>query len=267
MHSILLTTFAIFFAILSKENAFSNEKQTFSFKCSIDLKVKKEKKWQNRVYLATYPRSGNHWMRYLIEEATHIATSSCYQDPDPQHMATVFPWGGYCCEHGYEGQSSYATEQETVVIKTHFPAIGISPFDELPYTKTIRIVRHPVDSFYSFYIWVQTYSNQPCEYAMPKDVLLKSIASWRAFQNYWDQAENVLTVRYEDLYNHPEHYLRQILNAIGYQVTEADIQRAVAKFPPRGGLYKHFDHFSAEDLALIQAELGPLMQKSGYSCQ
>ncbi len=180
MHSILLTTFAIFFAILSKENAFSNEKQTFSFKCSIDLKVKKEKKWQNRVYLATYPRSGNHWMRYLIEEATHIATSSCYQDPDPQHMATVFPWGGYCCEHGYEGQSSYATEQETVVIKTHFPAIGISPFDELPISKPFASSAIPLILFILSSLG-ETYSNQPCEYAMPKDVLLKSIASWRAF--------------------------------------------------------------------------------------
>lgn len=53
------------------------------------------KNWQHRVYLASYPRSGNHWLRYLIEEAKGIATSSVYQDPDPPHLDQVFPWGTF----------------------------------------------------------------------------------------------------------------------------------------------------------------------------
>ena len=49
-----------------------------------------------RAYLVTFPRSGNHWMRYLIEEATQIATGSVYQDMDrPVHLERIFPWGGY----------------------------------------------------------------------------------------------------------------------------------------------------------------------------
>src|SRR4051812_11514770 len=75
-----------------------------------------------RVYLATYPRSGNHWIRYLVEEASHIATSSVYRDPDPLHLKRIFPWGGYCCHHGYEGQCRYPTKKDCVLVKTHFPA-------------------------------------------------------------------------------------------------------------------------------------------------
>src|SRR5947209_1600022 len=98
--------------------------------------------WTSRVYLATYPRSGNHWMRYLIEEATGIATGSTNCDGDPPHLPDPFPWGGYAADHGYEGHCRYPQYGETVVIKTHSPAFDPLPFDHLPYYRTVRVVRH-----------------------------------------------------------------------------------------------------------------------------
>jgi hypothetical protein len=67
----------------------------------------------NRVYLVSHPRSGNHWVRFLIEEATHIATSSIYRDSalsggvSQPHISEVFPWGGYCADHGFSGDCRY----------------------------------------------------------------------------------------------------------------------------------------------------------------
>src|SRR5262249_43452350 len=107
-----------------------------------------------RVYLATYPRSGNHWMRFLIEEATHIATSSVYCDPDPPHLADPFPWGGYCVDNGYRGNCRYPQRTDIVFIKTHFPLFAAHRFDKKPSIKTLRLVRHPVDSIYSFYVYI-----------------------------------------------------------------------------------------------------------------
>jgi hypothetical protein len=222
------------------------------------------KKWENRVYLATYPRSGNHWMRYLIEESTGIVTSSVYIDPDPQHLEAAFPWGGYCCDKGYLGQCRYPKEGEIAVVKTHFPAAKISWFDQLPYTQVIRIIRHPVDAFYSFYVWEQNYNQEPIEKMVPRERLCKYLRTWRLFQEYWDLAPNVLTIRYEDLYHNPAGYLQLVLETIGYQVTLDDVDRAVQAHAPSGGLLKHFDHFTQDDLNLIETELADLLERYGY---
>lgn len=234
------------------------------------LGLNEAKNWKNRIYLATYPRSGNHWIRYLIEEVTHIATSSVYRDKDPndsdpEHLPDIFPWGGYCSNHGYKGNCVYPSNGETVVVKTHFPALGASLFDKLPYNLTIRIIRHPVDSFYSFYLWFQAFQHPlPPRRMIPRNDLLQFIQSWRQFQKYWDQADNVLTIRYEDLYNDPAYYLRLVMQATGYPFNQEDIERAIAKYPPMGGLLKYHQYFTREDLLIIQTELGDLMQQYGY---
>lgn len=222
------------------------------------------KKWKKRVYLATYPRSGNHWLRYLIEAATYQATSSVYRDPDPRHLSKIFPWGGYCCKHGYGGNCYYPQKGDMVVVKTHFPIIQASQFDKLTYTKTIRIVRHPLDAIYSFYIWMQNYQRLLPENKIPREILLKYMQSWLRFQQFWDDSENVLTIRYEDLYNNPAYYLRKIFEYIDVQVSQEAIERAVAKHPSVGGLFKHHSHYTSEDLSIIQEMLGSQMKIYGY---
>jgi hypothetical protein len=220
--------------------------------------------WKERVYLASYPRSGNHWMRNLIEEATHIATSSVYRDPDPLHLPDIFPWGGYCCDHGYEGSSRYPVNGEPVVVKTHYPASGKTEFDQLPYKIVICIIRHPLDAIYSHHVWVSKQMNWPITYNVPRDVLSDFIRRWCSFHNYWDNADNVLTVYYEDLYQEPEHSLKIVLDAIGYTYTDDDIARAVEKYPPTGSIFKYMDHYGTKDLKHVKAQLKPLLEKHGY---
>jgi hypothetical protein len=226
--------------------------------------IKRAKAWPHRVYLATYPRSGNHWMRYLIEEATGIATSSVYRDPDPMHLDQIFPWGGYCCAGGYEGHSRYPVEGEPVVVKTHFPVLPMQLFDNLPSDCVLRIVRHPVDSIYSWYVYRQLSYNRPVEHYIPRDTLLEGIHAWQLFQSYWDQQQKVITIYYEDMYQNPVDALSSALDAIGYAYTEADVKRAVAKHPPHGGLNKHVMHYQEEDLEFLRQELGELMLLHGY---
>jgi hypothetical protein len=220
------------------------------------------KEW-SRAYLATYPRSGNHWIRYLVEEAAHIATGSVYRDREPMHMDKVFPWGGYSCDHGYEGNCRYPNKDDIVLVKTHFPAQSDekSPFDELSYQVTIRIMRHPIDSFYSRYV------KNPrglLEDKVPSKRVKEMIRSWHKFQTYWNKKENVLTVRYEDILANPTAELRKILEALNYNVTDEDIARAIAKYPPDGWMLKHINRFTYEDLKLISDELSDLMAQFDY---
>jgi hypothetical protein len=217
--------------------------------------------WQ-RVYLATYTRSGNHWLRSLLEEATHIATGSVYHDKEPMHMKKIFPWGGYAAKNGYEGNCRYPYPGEIVVIKTHYPEKPKTEFDLKPSTKVIRIVRHPVDAFYSHFLHPGRLL--PSNGKVPSAFVKKSITNWQKFENYWNRQPNVLTIRYEDLFENIHFYFREILEAIGYQLREEDINRAIDKFPPQGTLLKHLDHYQPEDLDLISRKLGPLMEKYDY---
>ena len=221
--------------------------------------------WDKRVHLATYPRSGNHWMRYLIEEVTDVATGSVYIDGDaPRHLPTRHPWG-YSPDHGYEGNRRYPTEDDLLIIKTHFPCIPAQQLDNQSVIKAIRVIRHPIDSCYSYYSYcMNTHSLLPSE-IVPEGWVNYFIASWRKFQEYWNQQPNVLTIRYEDLYNSPSVVLKQVFEAIGYPATAADIQRAITKYPPQGGLLKHLHRFEAADITRIETELRDLMDQYHYS--
>lgn len=214
-----------------------------------------------RVYLTSYPRSGSHWARYLIEEAANIATSSVYRDRDtPRHLPTPFAWGGYCPKQGYEANRPYPDIRDIVVIKTHFPAVPKQPFDLQPALKVIRIVRHPVDSIYSYY----TYQNRARRSTLSA-ALKNYMNSWRHYQQYWNSQTNVLTVRYEDLVDNPKATLTAIMRAIGYVFQREDIERAIAKYPPNGAGHKHHTQFSKDDLKKIKRELADLMEQFNYT--
>jgi len=220
-----------------------------------------EYEWENRIYLASSPRSGNHWTRYLIEEATHIATSSVYRDVNPRHQRKVYPWGGFCPPNGYKGESRYPVTGEAVVIKTHYPFASMQECDGQPYTATIRVIRHPIDSLYSVHVFRK---NPEGSEIRPKK-LAAYVNQWRRFHEYWDQQENVFTFRYEDMLADPEPYLRAMLDLIGYPYTDEDITRAIDRHPPFGAPLKHLCHYSPEERAYIAQELAPLLAKYGYS--
>lgn len=219
------------------------------------------KEWQ-RVYLATPPRSGNHWIRYLVEEASHIATSAVYRDREPLHLSHAFPWGGYCCDHGYEGNCRYPHKDDIVLIKTHFPDSKATQFDRQSSQLIIRIVRHPVDSFYSRYV---KNPKGPLLDTVPTERIKEYISKWRRFFLYWNKKHNVMTFRYEDMLQNPAPALKKICKVLQYDVTDEDIARAIAKYPPDGYMLKHIDKFSIQDLHLIQKELGDLMAEFDYS--
>lgn len=232
----------------------------------LNTKPGKEADWQ-RVYLATFPRSGNHWARFLIEEVTHIATGSVFCDNDsieypflPSHQPALFPWGGYTTPQGYYHNCRLPTQNDIVVIKTHFPAV-LTELDGRSYRKVIRIVRHPIDSFYSNAVY--SYPHLKIE-SIPRADLIHYIRLWKNFQNYWNRQDNVYTVFYENLLTHPKEELQNILNQIGYEYSEQDIERALAAHPPKGSLLKHLNFFSDAELELIQKELGDLMKNFGY---
>jgi len=214
--------------------------------------------WE-RVYLVSFPRSGNHWVRFLVEEASHIVTSSVYKDRDYPHLPNIFPWGGYCTDHGYTGNCRYPKASEAVLLKTHYPYYN-KPLESTKRTK-ICLIRHPIDALYSFYVYQQKKDDSQ---DLPSKFLHKMISYWKSFYEFWGAQENVLLIRYEDLYANPAFYLAQIIDVLGYDIQQSDIQRAVDLYPSSGGILKHRFHYTEEDIQFIKTELNDLLLKYNY---
>lgn len=219
----------------------------------------------DRVYLTTFPRSGNHWLRYLVEEASGIATSSAYVDKDPpSHMPRVFPWGGHCAKLGYERNRRYPLKGERVLVKTHHPRdnLRVNRFEALPYIKAFRVVRNPVDSIYSLYVWRTHEKN--LKDVVPTSFVKRIVKFWRIYQEFWNESDNVITFRYEDMLKDPFPGLKKICTILRYRVTDRDIARAIKRYPADGKPYKHIDKFKKEDLKYISDQLSDLLEMFGY---
>ncbi|XP_063587796.1 uncharacterized protein LOC134765050 [Penaeus indicus] len=76
--------------------------------------------------LHSFPRSGNTWMRYLIEAASGIFTGSCYNDKT-------------LIRSGFKGERDKIYWKTTITTKAHF-AKHVGKFKYLP---TIIIIRNP----------------------------------------------------------------------------------------------------------------------------
>jgi hypothetical protein len=157
----------------------------------------------------------------------------------------------------------YPTQEDIVIVKTHYPAQEATSGDELPYVRAVHLVRHPVDALYSYY--VHTQNGRPSAPTMSRQTLMGFIDELLRFEAYWEKQEHVFTVRYEDLMADPYAVLKTVLDFIGYALSEKDLQRAVAAHPPQGEVLKHLSLYSQEDLDYLAVKLKDFMAKYQYS--
>lgn len=229
---------------------------------SIDAASKKSSITWQKSYLASYPRSGNHWVRYLVEEMTGVATGSVYCDPDPPHANFKHPWGGYLLPGGYEGNRKEPTPRDLILIKTHYPFWRClnDRFDNAPIW---CLVRHPIDAIYSLYAYRD---GARSDLPIPTDFLDSAIKDWALFYNHWSKVPNILTTRYEDLTESPHIYLKQATKFLGLNIKPEDLNRAISRYPPNGNhSLKHLDKYTPQQVAKLKKELKALLDKFNYT--
>ncbi|CAL4094605.1 unnamed protein product [Meganyctiphanes norvegica] len=162
------------------------------------------------VWLASFPRSGNSWTRYLIEAATGVYTNSAYNDPV---MVKV----------GYVGEAEKAGTGRCMVTKTH----RLWEQGEDHHVRTILLIRNPAKCTIShwhyhkapggndFFITLDnsTYNSQAFR------IWVKSnIENWRKVTEdrlLWSR--KLLVVIYEELRQDPITQMHRILDFLGLQ--------------------------------------------------
>lgn len=154
-----------------------------------------------RTALASFPRSGNTWLRYLIELATGASSGSVYDD-------RILPRG-----------------RDGIVIKTHL--LNRNEFD-----RAIHLVRDPFDAIESYFHWkrdVQGDANAQWERHVRE-----AAVEWQRHTRHWlDGAAKggwrSCVVRYEDLRANPARELGRVLEFLGVQSSPEACAKAVER--------------------------------------
>ncbi len=148
-----------------------------------------------RCALASFPRSGNTWVRYMIEEVTGLQSGSIYDD-------RVLPRG-----------------RNGIIIKTH-------ALDSFNYDSAVHIVRNPYDAISSYYHWREDIAG---EAGLDWDKhALEAAAAWEAHCLHWLKAPYpVCRIRYEDLVSDATNVLVTVIEWLGQTASRERIQEVV----------------------------------------
>jgi hypothetical protein len=210
---------------------------------------------RHRAALASYPRSGNTWMRDLIECATDRKTGSIYL---------------------FDPVNAGRPRSSGIVIKTH-------ETDSHLYGRAIFLVRNPFDAIHSFYKYrrdIEGFSHLTWEKHLPW-----AVRKWRRHTEHWLNADcPTITLRYEDIKESPAESLRAALRCLDLQVDQQTIDQAVEQcqlqqlrqryrkdlghraeqFFRKGATGTGREAFTAAQAAYVERELGNLMRTLGY---
>ncbi|XP_072044294.1 sialate:O-sulfotransferase 1-like [Amphiura filiformis] len=162
------------------------------------------------VALASFPGSGNTWVRYLIERATGYYTGSYYDDGD-------------LYKKGFRGEREPWTKGTTVVVKTHrFDEEHVKAFDS-----AIIIVRDPYKAIISEHnrkFGGHTGYAPEAQYKKGTewiDFVTGKSRTWaNTAINFLQYSKKVLVIYYEDLQTDLYDNLVKILDFVGLPVDE-----------------------------------------------
>jgi hypothetical protein len=236
----------------------------------------------NDVFLASYPKSGNTWLKFLL---CQLATKA---EVDFQTAEELLPG------IGHQQHSKGILPSSGRLIKTHEPYRS-------EYRKAILLVRDGRDVLVSYYYHNVRVGRLTGEFGDSLPILLEGktdfYGSWHDYVHSWLDSKvyqngDVCLVRYEDCLSTPNEVLERICGYLGITATSAEIQAAIdantadkmraKEAAGDDSIVKHKkpvffvrkaskgnwrDYFSPEQHDLFMQKAGSAMKRLGYSCE
>ncbi|XP_070572868.1 sialate:O-sulfotransferase 2-like [Ptychodera flava] len=162
------------------------------------------------VALASFPGSGNTWVRHIIERATGIYTGSFYTD-------------GELFKKGFKGEREHWKKRNTVVVKTHdFSQEHIKDYDAV-----VLIIRNPYKAMiaehnrkfggHTGYATEDKYT-KGTEWT---DFVMGKSRTWTNTALMWMQhCPKVLVIHYEDLLSDINSQLHRLLTFLNIEISQ-----------------------------------------------
>lgn len=172
--------------------------------------------------LASFPRSGNTWMRVLIAELLYGGSGESLAELDR-----------YVPDVHAPPRARDVIAAEHHVVKTHFA--NVQTRQTLPFRRVVYLVRDPRDVVLSHF----RYQSQLGIYEGSFDRFLDDWlhgrrwpCSWREHVDSWtgttgEAPSGVLVVRYEDLVADPRGELARVADHLAITADEATLERSV----------------------------------------
>jgi hypothetical protein len=212
----------------------------------------------NRVCaLASFPGSGNTWLRYLLQQASGVLTGSVYKD-----------FG--LLKSGFPAES--ISNKSVLIVKTH-------EFDQsaiIRFKKAVLLVRDPAKSILAEF---NRQSGGHVGFASPDRYKRTNGRYWLKFVtnklNTWEQTNifwgrnfsgDVMIVYYENLVDNVEKTLRDIFNFIDYPINESLLACALKR---KEGIYRRkkrlltFDPYTPSMKKMIEKKRIQVYQELG----
>lgn len=175
------------------------------------------------VFLVSYPKSGNTWLRFLIANAIKVKYNIDREVnffsihdiiPDVHIASEILP------------QGPFGKQDLPRIIKSHAP---FNPF----YHRVILLVRNPADVVLSYYYYLKSYGD------ISEDLTLfdfiknheKGVQSWVDHTASWLQPQRIGQIlkvfSYEDLKQDTAGQLSKIMSLMGIHLSEEQLNKAV----------------------------------------
>jgi hypothetical protein len=235
------------------------------------------------IYLVSYPKSGNTWMRFLLGTLQHEKFNFAT-------MEKFIP-------------DIYVVKNQ---ILKNIPSPRFLKSHEYfhpQYPRVIYIVRDPRSVAVSYYYYLQKIRR--IEKNMDFSTYLKgfiqgeydNFATWDEHIKSWlcvkENSKNFLLIKYEDLKKNTEHEMKKVIEFVNLQPSDNSLQRMLSKssfesmqeneqsnqhltkilqrsdlsipFVRKASIDEWKEYFSPSDTALLKEVWGETMKKLGYS--
>lgn len=218
------------------------------------------------VWLASYPRSGNTFMRVLLKSCFGLTSHSRYNDVhdigSDEKLSEIVGHTMYS-DSWDEFYQDVVSSNELNIIKTHH-----EPIDS---AKTIYLVRDPRSVAVSFHNYLQNFS--PLELDL-RDTIVGATAfgSWGKHVNSWQpwKRPDTLIVRFEQLIAEPLIVAEDIAEFLKIErvsdniPTFSELQNVNSKFFNTGSNEQNIRTLNSDELNLLNFLFKDQMKAMGY---
>nr|WP_070961002.1 sulfotransferase domain-containing protein [Hyphomonas sp. Mor2] len=219
------------------------------------------------VWIASYPRSGNTFLRVLLNACFNLRSYSQYNDTqdigEQEEFRNIVGHETYSQSwSAFYKESSNSSER--VLIKTHGP-----PQDE---AKTIYLVRDPRSVVVSYHNYLSNYSELDLQ-RLETILGATAFGSWGKHVNAWSahKRKNTFLVHFERLVADPQSVASELSEFLGMEQTGSeipsfsDLQAVNRQFFHTGSNKKNVASLSHDELNLVSFLFKEQMKIMGYT--